>query len=203
MALRDLQAFLEDDGLDYPVWEPSFSMDADGKSTFPEAKACTRTDCPADGRHVHYQVPSPSAKTGLWLQALWNLGSTAAAGGEISAQDRASLQLSDDEERSLYQRVLGRVFDEMLADEVNWSALCKIGQDAYLCFAQSQDIADLALAGQGERLARGNRATRRGAKRTAGGSSRRVSTASATRTRKQGSHGSSTPPNGSGQAAAG
>lgn len=203
MALRDLRAFLEDDGLDYPVWKPSFSSDADGTSKFPEAKACTNKECPAEGEHVHYKVPSPSARTGLWLTTLWELGTSAANGEKLTASERAQLVLDDDGEKDLFKRVLGPVYAEMLADEVAWSVLQKIGLDAYLCFAQSRDIADLALAGRGERQARENRATRRAVKRTAGDKSRRASTGTATRTRKPGSPGSSTPPNDSAHAQAG
>jgi len=184
MALRDLQAFLEDDGLDYP-WPPSAFKDA---AEFPQGKS--------------YHVDSPDAKTGLWLTSLADLGARAMAGAELSADETARIRLDDDAEASFYQRILGGVYDEMLADGLKWSVLQKTALDAYMYFTMGPDAADLALAGQGKQAARANRAARRAAKRTAGGKSPQASTATATRTPKPASPGSSTPPNDSGEAKA-
>ena len=160
MALRDLAAYLEDDGLEYPL--PASSFEEPEK--FPEGKT--------------YRVPSPSAKVGLWLTGLNDIAVRAAAGVELDDTDLAKLRLDDDEEKTLYQRVLGPVYDEMIADGVIYTALQKVGRDAYLCFAFSQDSADAALAGMGEAAARATRATRRRtAKKTGGSKSRRASTA--------------------------
>lgn len=199
MALRDLAAFLEDDGLDYPVPAASFGNDADGNSRFPADRACTNADCEAKGQHVHYAVPSPDAKTGLWLAGLADIGARAARGDEVDAKALAKIRLDDNEERTLYQRVLGNAYDEMVADGVKWTALQRMGQDAYLCFALSQEVADVAL---GEAPARANRATRRATAKTAGRRSARASTGTATPTRRRASTGSSTSPSASGSNAA-
>lgn len=168
--LRDLSEFL-DEGLVYPLPASAFTVEAGAEPRFPDGKT--------------YTVPSPDAKNGLWLTAMADLAVKATTGGKVSDADLNRLKLDDDEERTFYQRVLGTAYDEMLADGVKWTALQTIGRDAYLCFAMSQDAADRVLAqtlaGQGEALARANRATRRAttrtAKKTAGSRSRRASTA--------------------------
>lgn len=176
MALRDLAAYLEDDGLEYPLPSSGFA----DPSKFPNGKT--------------YKVPSPSAKTGLYLTGLADLGTKAVAGADLSTSDLATLQLDDDEEKTLYQRALGPVYDEMLADGVKWTALQKVGLDAYLCFAMSTDVADSALTSLGK--APPNRKTRRAATKTAGRKSAPASTATATPTKRRASTGSSTSPNG-------
>jgi hypothetical protein len=194
MALRDLGAFLEDDGLEYPLRAASF----EDPSKHPDAKH-------DDGTYAKkYKVPSPSAKVGLWLTALADIGVKANSGGEVSPADLAAIKLDDDEERTLYQRVLGGAYDEMLADGVKWTVLQRIGQDAYLCFAMSTQVADSALS-LGEAPARPNRATRRTAKKTAGSRSPRASTAAtgsarAATSRTSGSSTSPTAPEGTAEA---
>lgn len=160
MALRDLAQFLEDDGLEYPIPASSFAEPA----RFPNGKT--------------YRVASPSATVGLWLVGLTDLGLRVNAGADLTPDDLARLKLDDEGEKTLYQRVLGATYDEMVADGILWTALGKVGRDAYLCFAMSQEAADVALAAVGEAGARGNRATHRAtAKKTGGSKSRRASTA--------------------------
>jgi len=199
MAVRDLAQFFEDDGLDYPFRPSYFETGPDGASGFPKDRMCRKADCDIDGVHGHYTVESPSAKTGLWLTALNDIAAMASAGVDLSADDVARIKLDDDGEKTLYQRVLGATYDEMLADGLKWTWLQRYGQDAYRCFATSQAAADAALlAGQGEQPARANRATRRAAKRTAGRKSSRASTAGtgSARGRPSRTSGSSTSPNG-------
>lgn len=177
MALRDLQSFLEDDGLEYPLPASSFGDPA----RYSQGKT--------------YKVPSPDAKTGLWLTATVDLIARVVQGAdgdaEPSAEEVASLKLDDNEEASLYKRVLGPVYDEMIADGVKWTVLQKVGQDAYLCFAISSEQADVALQSLGK--AQPNRQQRRAAARTAGRKSRRASTAT-TPTPSPADSGSSTSP---------
>jgi len=186
MAVRDLSQFLEDDGLEYPLQPSSFEDPA----RFPDGKT--------------YRVASPSAKVGLWLTALAELGMKANTGADLAVEDIERIKLDDDDEKTLYQRVLGATYDEMLADGLKWTVLQRVGQDAYLCFAMSQDIANSALVGRGEAVARANRATRRAAKRTGGRRSSRASTAGtgSAQGRPSRTSGSSTSPNASGAAEA-
>lgn len=183
MALRDLSKFLEDDGLDYPLPSSAFTDPA----RFPDGKT--------------YKVPSPDARTGLWLAATADLGVAAANNADISEADVERLKLDDDQEQDLYRRVLGPVHGQMLADGVKWTALKQVALDAYFVFAMDTDVADAVLAGAGEAQARGNRASRRAAKKTAGRRSRPASGA-ATKTPPPADTGSSTSPTAPEQSAA-
>ncbi len=138
MAVRDLHDYFDDGALDYPG-VPS--------RAFPEGKS--------------YRVPGPEAKTGLWLTAIADLGVKKASGKELSEADTASLTLDDSEEITWYRRILGPAYDEMIADGVKMSVLKRIGDDAYLCFSLSVDVADVVLRASGKASARANRATRR------------------------------------------
>ena len=170
MATRDLAAFLDDGALDYLGIK---------SAKHPEGKT--------------YRVPSPDAKTGLWLAALGDMGLRSASGAGLSAQEARDLKLDDDEEADLYRRVLGPVHAEMVEDGVSWAVLRQVAIDAYICFAVNVEIADVALARSGEGQARANRATRRSAptstvrtgKKTGGSSSKKASTDIPARTRSR------------------
>lgn len=194
MTLRDLSQWF-DEHLDYPL--PS-------------------------KKHPHgrtYVVPSPDPKTGAWLAAMADLGTTAAYAQVAmeqaaadkktpdpallaqlsSAQDAvAALRLDDEGEKTLYQRVLGDAYGEMVADEVPWLLIQRAGQDAYLCFAVSQQAADQALqdaVGKAaaadqpqpqEEISPARPGTRNVPARKGGSRSSRASTPTPARTRKTG-----------------
>ena len=68
-----------------------------------------------------YQVPPVSAELGPQLQALMSSAGDMAEGSDPSDVDR---QVLDDlGEQDLFRRVLGPVYDEMVADGVPWPAL--------------------------------------------------------------------------------
>lgn len=119
-----------------------------------------------DGKE--YRVPSPDFKTGLSLTALTNLGVRAANGETISPDDTESLELDDDDERDLYERVLGSAYHELKADNVPWVSIQRLGQYAMIYFGMSSQAAQSALD-QGVLLgeaARPNRAQRRSQSKT-------------------------------------
>lgn len=62
-----------------------------------------------------YTVQAPDGETGLLCQRLLALGAQAAKG-----EAEVKSTLDDDDEEDLYQRVLGPVWDEMMADKVSW-----------------------------------------------------------------------------------
>jgi hypothetical protein len=189
MARRDLSAFF-DDGLDY-TGIPSRAH-PDGKT---------------------YRVPCVDAKTGLWLTALTDIGVKAVVGGEITDEDAASLKLDDDQEKRLYERVLGPVWHELLDDGVSYDLVQRIARDAYLTFALGQEAADEALATAMEVAAAGELPapqdgapeteqpakpkTPRTQRKTGGSSSKTASTDTPARTRTRASTPSSTSPSGS------
>lgn len=144
-----------------------------------------------------YRVPPPSAKTGLWLSTIAELGTVAATGGKLTASDVAALHLDDDEERTFYQRVLGPAYQEMLDDGVSWPALQAIGRHAFLTFSMSQESADLDMQAMlGKARNREVPATPPArtptARKTAGSASRKASGGTRARTRATASTPSST-----------
>lgn len=153
-----------------------------------------------DGRT--YVVPEPDAKTGLWLSSMGDSAVQSGSGIAISKEAMARLKLDDDQERSLYQIVLGPAYDEMLADEVPWPKLKGIATDAFLYHAVSQELADFVRGlTLGEAAARPDRAdpskkpnsTGTTRQKKGGSASKKASTATRARTRKPGSIRSSTP----------
>lgn len=148
-----------------------------------------------------YRVPPPDATTGLWLTTLAELGTVAATGGKLTANDVAALSLDDDDEKTFYQRVLGTAYQEMVDDAVSWPALQAIGRHAFLTFSMSQEMADLELqAVLGKARSREVPTTRptptRTARKTGGSASRKASGATRARTRSPASGPSSTSPSG-------
>ena len=178
MTTRDFSLIVASDTIRYPA-VPS--------SKHPEGK--------------DYLVPYPDAATGARWTAQADLGWRKAQGAELTPDEDALLALDDQEEQTLYQRVLGPVYDEMVADGVKWPHLVAIARDAYFVITDNTQLADSLLAAQGEAGARANRATRRAAakkpsagKRKAGSKSSRASGATKARTRDQASTSSSTTP---------
>lgn len=114
-----------------------------------------------------YRVPSPDAATGARLTARMTLALKEARGGTLTDDEQASLLLDDDGERGFYADILGPVYDEMMTDDVPWTVLRSIAQDAHLLITDNQALADITLAAEGEASARANRATRRAAAKKA------------------------------------
>lgn len=95
---------------------------------------------PIRGRE--YVVPSPDAETGLWAQRLMATASKAADGKEVSDEQARSLDLSDDEERGLYGKLLGPAFDEMVADKIPWEHVKHAGMTALIWTAGNTEAAE-------------------------------------------------------------
>jgi hypothetical protein len=85
-------------------------------------------DLPILGRTYH--VPAPSARDGLWLQALMDGSASFALTNAVGAANKAVL--SDEEERTLYQVALGGAFDEMIGAGVPWPFLKHAGMTAWV-----------------------------------------------------------------------
>lgn len=90
-----------------------------------------------------YRVPPPNAQTGLWLSTLAELGTVAASGGNLSAQDVADLTLDDDEEKPFYRRVLGPAYDEMVADKVPVEFVTRAFLTALADFQTGREMAEV------------------------------------------------------------
>lgn len=88
-----------------------------------------------------YVTPSPDAKTGLLCQRLVAGTTTLALGGEMSDAETQQI-LSDNDERELYERILGPAWDEMLADGVPWHVLQLAGTTALIWIVNGEAAAE-------------------------------------------------------------
>lgn len=89
-----------------------------------------------------YVVPSPDARTGLWATSMMQAGAAVFAG--VTPDEDARLQLDDDEERDVYRRILGPVYDELLADKVPWSTFKRVGTTALVWVTLGEEAAERA-----------------------------------------------------------
>lgn len=89
-----------------------------------------------------YVVESVDAKTGIWCQRLFTTGAQAASGLAVTEADVAQLELDDEQERELYEKVLGAAYDEMIVDAVPWEFLKHAGITAFMWVAVSRDAAE-------------------------------------------------------------
>jgi hypothetical protein len=115
---------------------------------------------------VTYLVPGPDALTALWCLRLSE--NTLRAGVE-----GASVVLDDDDERTMYQRTLGPVYDQMMAAGVSLAKIAFCGQTAFIWITNGIVAAE-AYWETGGKAPTPNRAARR---------STSTDGASATRTR--------------------
>ncbi|MYY08829.1 hypothetical protein GT204_07905 [Streptomyces sp. SID4919] len=105
-----------------------------------------------------YKIPSPSAEDGLKIQRITTMAARLVDGGEAVDTDL----LDDDEETDLIRLCLGPVYDDLLADGVDWAWLRHAGLTAMFWITAGADAAMTywAAAGDPSRLAP-NRETRR------------------------------------------
>lgn len=95
-----------------------------------------------------YTVHAVDAKTGLWLKSITEIAArrmnTAAGGGpkELSEQEAASLELDDDEEFDLFQKLLGPTLEELKADGVDWERIKLVGKTATIYAMHDKDTAE-------------------------------------------------------------
>lgn len=114
-----------------------------------------------------YVVNDVDAETGTWASLLANRTNSALKSGEdVDASRVAALILDDEEERNLYQRLLGDTYEEMVADGVEWSWVKHAGTTVLIWVTNSLEAAEKVWASYeeapGEAGARTpNRASRR------------------------------------------
>lgn len=139
MPLVDLEGFLSDDSIKTEI-----------KTTkHPNGKV--------------YTVPSPDAKTGLWLTSIAQLGVRASQDPDsVTEEEVKQLQFEGPEEETFIQTVLGAAYDELLEDGASWVQIQRLAQYAFAYFAISPEAANRGAAGIFEGKAETpNRATRR------------------------------------------
>lgn len=123
-----------------------------------------------------YRIDTPSARDGLMIERITNAAVQIANGGEnINVE-----MLDDEEERELYQMLLGDTFGKMLDDGVKWAWMRHVSLTVLMWVSSGLDTAEKywKAAGDPERLAP-NREARR--------SKQQGSSAAAKSTRSRGS----------------
>ncbi len=79
----------------------------------------------------HYTIPPVGAQEGVLLSALFE-----------STRTGATTDLDDDSEVTLYKRVLGPAFDQLLEDNVPTPALVLAGKTALILFLHGRTVAE-------------------------------------------------------------
>lgn len=89
-----------------------------------------------------YKIPSPDGETGLWCQRVFEVGARVESGQKVPASQSAKLQLNDNDERELYDRVLGPAKQEMLDDGLTWARISAAAQTAIIWIATDRTTAE-------------------------------------------------------------
>lgn len=84
-----------------------------------------------------YVVPGVDAETGLYCQRLLERGKAAYLGKDVDGGE-----LDDEAEMSLYERVLGPVYAELIADGVSWPKISHCGLTAFFWAANNRTTAE-------------------------------------------------------------
>ena len=143
---------------------------------------------------VTYTVPPVSAVDGLWAQSLLDVTTKAQAGGDVTD---AAGKLDDDDERNLYQRMLGSAYEKMIADGVDWPSIARAGQTAFVFLTMGEDAAVKFWEGGSGNAPAPNREERRKVSKGSGSKTRRrASTAGTTPRKKAASPGGTSSPTG-------
>lgn len=105
-----------------------------------------------------YRIESPSGRDGLRIERITNVAIELVNGGENVNMEL----LDDDEERNLYQMLLGSQFQAMLDDGVRWAWIRHAALTSLMWISAGLETAEKfwASAGNPERMAP-NRETRR------------------------------------------
>ncbi|TMR91316.1 DUF7426 family protein [Nonomuraea basaltis] len=140
---------------------------------------------PVGGRM--YVIPAPDAEVGLLCQRLMHASLAAQEGEAVTdpkLNELADVVLNDDQEKDLYQRILGPVYDELLSDGVSWPKVQHVGATALVWVAAGKDAAAKIWASGGTtgEASAPNRATRRATAAAAKSTRSRGSATTTTRT---------------------
>jgi hypothetical protein len=90
-----------------------------------------------------YVVQSPNAATGLFVQSLMSAAQMSRSGLSVAGTPDAQLVLEDDDERHLFQRVLGDTYDQLVADGVGWHHIKRAGSATMLWIHRGEEAAEL------------------------------------------------------------
>lgn len=112
-----------------------------------------------------YVIAGPDAETGLFCQRLMTAGVAASAGLPTPAS-MPDLKMDDDAETAFYRRILGDVYDQLVADGVSWPKIQIVAQTAFFWIASGKEMAEAFWRSGGDPKASSasaapNRASRR------------------------------------------
>lgn len=94
-----------------------------------------------------YYVEPPSVEQFRQWTAISAAGFRLARGEQVTDEDRAALKLDDGDEKSFYDEVLGAaVVAEMTSDGLSAPMLARIGQNVFLYYVNSPEMAAAVLA---------------------------------------------------------
>lgn len=93
-----------------------------------------------------YVIQPVDSKTGLNMQRMMTIATQAAVGVDISPEQVAALELDDAGEDQLYRLALGDVYDQLVADGVNWPRLKHAGLTAYFFQITGREMAEKVWA---------------------------------------------------------
>lgn len=142
-------------------------------------------------RGMQYRIDPPTAEVGLWCERIAQI-----AGGVKGAKTDAEMQAAvarieklpqlDDDDLSLPQRVLGRAYDELVANEVDHAWVKLISMAAFIWIVGDEDAARRYLQSGGRPESEApNRQARRASRSTGGATkTRKPASTSGTRSRK-------------------
>jgi len=137
-----------------------------------------------------YRVPSPPAEIGLWCQRVLGAGIAISGGHDPDTVPAMPQDFNDEEERDLYERLLGPVWQELHDDQVSWEKIKMIGMTAFVWVGGSRDMAEKFWnSGADPKVLAPNRADRRSAASTgtgAAGTTKAAGSTSTTRSRRTG-----------------
>lgn len=112
----------------------------------------------AEGKKKTYRIDSPSGRDGLKIEQITQVAVTLATGGE----DINTELMNDDEERSMFQLLLGEQYEEMLSDGVKWAWLRHAALTCLMWVSSGLSTAERYWASAGDpELMAPNRAARR------------------------------------------
>lgn len=101
-----------------------------------------------------YVIQPVDAKTGLNMQRMMTIATSAASGIEVTPEQVAAVELDDEGEEQLYRLALGATYDELVADGVNWPRIKHTGLTAYFFQTAGRELAEKVWASGGPGKAR-------------------------------------------------
>lgn len=90
-----------------------------------------------------YEIQPVDADTGVWVTAVMGISSRAQLGNKEPTPDELARIVMDDEaQESMYKRLLGDVYDELIEDGHNWEVIKFVGTTAMIWVTAGLEAAE-------------------------------------------------------------